>query len=191
MPSTASSDKSLAGRMPGVHLTEEGRAQAARLAEHFAGPDVGRILSSPLERCLETADPDCRTRLVWRCKRRRRADRTRLRRMDRAKASTISSDDPRWHRWNTEREHASIPGGESMGDVRSGSRRCSTVSPRERQGPPSLSATAMSSRPPSRACSGLPLNLHDRLQIDPASITTLDLWPGGGKIVRMNEEAAA
>lgn len=47
----------LAGRLPGIHLTEAGRDQAARLAEALAGLPVMRVVTSPMERCLETATP--------------------------------------------------------------------------------------------------------------------------------------
>ena len=36
-----------------------------------------------------------------------------------------------------------------------------------------------------------PLNHYNRLAVDPASITTVDLWRGGGRVVRLNEEAGA
>jgi probable phosphoglycerate mutase len=46
--------------MPGVRLGEEGRRQAGRLAEHFAGDGIAAIYSSPLERARETAEPIAR-----------------------------------------------------------------------------------------------------------------------------------
>ncbi|HSJ56281.1 MAG TPA: MSMEG_4193 family putative phosphomutase [Anaerolineae bacterium] len=49
--------KKLAGWTPGVHLNEEGRAQAAALAERLAGVPLAAIYSSPLERACETAEP--------------------------------------------------------------------------------------------------------------------------------------
>jgi probable phosphomutase (TIGR03848 family) len=55
--STANGDGVLAGRLPGIHLSERGREQARTLAERFAGVPVARLVSSPLERCLETAAP--------------------------------------------------------------------------------------------------------------------------------------
>jgi probable phosphomutase (TIGR03848 family) len=55
--SSANGEGILAGRLPGVHLTERGRGQAAALGERFAGAQVVRVVSSPLERCLETAQP--------------------------------------------------------------------------------------------------------------------------------------
>lgn len=51
----------LAGRTPGVHLNDAGRAQAERLAERLEGVPLGRIVSSPLERCRETAAPVARS----------------------------------------------------------------------------------------------------------------------------------
>jgi probable phosphoglycerate mutase len=45
----------LAGRMPGVHLNSAGRKQAERLAHKLASSGITEILSSPLERALETA----------------------------------------------------------------------------------------------------------------------------------------
>jgi len=47
----------LAGRLPGVHLNEKGRAQAETLAEALSEAPVKAIYSSPMERTMETADP--------------------------------------------------------------------------------------------------------------------------------------
>jgi broad specificity phosphatase PhoE len=46
---------SLAGRRDGVHLSEQGRREAAELARWLAGERIDRIYSSPLERARETA----------------------------------------------------------------------------------------------------------------------------------------
>lgn len=45
----------LAGRLPGVHLNAVGRAEAEALADRLARTPPDRIVSSPLERTLETA----------------------------------------------------------------------------------------------------------------------------------------
>jgi len=47
------------GRLPGFHLSERGRRQAAAAASALkdAGADVRRIVSSPLERTMESAAP--------------------------------------------------------------------------------------------------------------------------------------
>ncbi|GAA1917084.1 histidine phosphatase family protein [Nocardioides marmoribigeumensis] len=55
--STANTAHVLAGRTKGVHLDDTGRGQAERAAERLAGTRVARIVTSPLERCRETARP--------------------------------------------------------------------------------------------------------------------------------------
>ena len=47
----------LAGRMPGVSLNGEGRRQVERLAERLAGASIRAVISGPLERARETAEP--------------------------------------------------------------------------------------------------------------------------------------
>ena len=47
----------LAGWTPGVHLNEEGLAQAAALAKRLDKTPLAAVYSSPLERTLETAQP--------------------------------------------------------------------------------------------------------------------------------------
>lgn len=47
----------LAGRLPGIHLNEHGRQQAADLAEALKKVPLKAIYSSPLERAVETAEP--------------------------------------------------------------------------------------------------------------------------------------
>jgi broad specificity phosphatase PhoE len=47
----------LYGRIPGFHLSEDGRLMAKAAASFLAGRDVTVLRSSPLERALETAAP--------------------------------------------------------------------------------------------------------------------------------------
>ena len=53
--STANAEGILAGRLDGVLLTDTGRQQVEVLAGRFAGLSLTRVVSSPLERCRETA----------------------------------------------------------------------------------------------------------------------------------------
>jgi probable phosphomutase (TIGR03848 family) len=55
--STANIAHVLAGRSKGVHLDDTGRQQAEGAAERLAGTRLARIVTSPLERCRETAKP--------------------------------------------------------------------------------------------------------------------------------------
>jgi len=47
----------MAGRLPGVHLNEHGRQQAADLAGALSDVKLKAIYASPLERAVETAEP--------------------------------------------------------------------------------------------------------------------------------------
>ena len=59
---TDAAGKRLTGRAPGVHLNELGRRQAERLVERLDGVRIDTIVSSPLERCRETAAPLAKAR---------------------------------------------------------------------------------------------------------------------------------
>jgi broad specificity phosphatase PhoE len=50
-------EKVLYGRLPGYRLSDLGERMAERAAEWFAGRDVARVVSSPLERARQTAAP--------------------------------------------------------------------------------------------------------------------------------------
>jgi len=59
---TDAAGKRLTGRAPGVHLNELGRRQAEQLVERLDGVRIDTIVSSPLERCRETAAPLAKAR---------------------------------------------------------------------------------------------------------------------------------
>ena len=52
---TAMTGPVLAGWTPGLHLDERGQAQAAAVAERLAPLPLAAVVSSPLDRCLDTA----------------------------------------------------------------------------------------------------------------------------------------
>ncbi|MDT4892583.1 MAG: hypothetical protein QOE97_1618 [Pseudonocardiales bacterium] len=53
---TAMTGPVLAGRTPGVHLDDRGQKQATAVAERIAALPITAIVSSPLDRCVETAE---------------------------------------------------------------------------------------------------------------------------------------
>jgi probable phosphomutase (TIGR03848 family) len=52
---TASTGKALTGWLPGIPLDDRGRDQAAALGARLAGVHLDAIITSPLERCQQTA----------------------------------------------------------------------------------------------------------------------------------------
>ena len=181
--------RSLVGRAPGIPLSSEGKAQAEALGRHFAGVEFARVLSSPVQRAIETAEAIAHLRglaveVV--------DDLIEIDCGDWTGLSFADLDrDPRWHVWNTERHDAAIPGGEAFSAVRD---RVSALVDRlagEDGGPAVLVSHADVVKAAVMALTGMPLNLHDRIVVDPASITTLELWrPGAGRVLRLNEAAA-
>lgn len=53
---TAGTGKVLTGRTPGIPLDDRGREQASALATRLAGVRLDAIVTSPLERCRQTAE---------------------------------------------------------------------------------------------------------------------------------------
>ncbi len=53
---TATTGTRLTGWTPGIPLDDRGRAQAAALAARLAAVPLDAIISSPLDRCRQTAD---------------------------------------------------------------------------------------------------------------------------------------
>ena len=53
---TEATGRRLSGTTPGIHLSAEGKAQAAQLAERLEAVPLKAVYSSPLERCRETAE---------------------------------------------------------------------------------------------------------------------------------------
>jgi probable phosphomutase (TIGR03848 family) len=53
---TASTGKALTGWLPGISLDDRGRQQATTVAGRLAGLPLAAIVSSPLERCQQTAE---------------------------------------------------------------------------------------------------------------------------------------
>lgn len=53
---TAATGSALTGRTPGISLDERGRAQAKAVAARLAEVKLDAVVSSPLERCFQTAE---------------------------------------------------------------------------------------------------------------------------------------
>jgi probable phosphoglycerate mutase len=171
----------LAGRRPGIHLDEAGRAQARALADELAKVEIAAIASSPLERAMETVAP--------------LAERLSLPIM--AEPDLLEIDfgewtgctlealetDPRWRRFNEARSVSPIPGGESMLGVQARAVGCLE---RWRRQSGDATIALCSHADLLRALIvhylGMPLDFIHRIEIAPASVTTLDLWETGARV---------
>ncbi|MBK1839693.1 histidine phosphatase family protein [Azospirillum sp. YIM B02556] len=188
----------LCGRMAGVTLSAQGRAEADALAERLAlqglsGRRLSAVLSSPLERAVETATPIAERQGLpltiepalneldlgaWSGKRFEELHR-----------------DPAWDLWNRARSHGRpTPGetpGESMAEAQT---RIAALLDRLRRAHPGGTLALVSHGDVIKAAlahaMGLPLDFHGRFEIGPASRSVLIAGDWGLKVHSINEGAA-
>jgi len=162
----------IAGRSPDVHLNAAGLAQAARISELLDSVPLDAIASSPLPRALETAAPLARRRNLppqvleslaeidygyW-------------------TGRSIESLEPErgWGRFNSLRSVARVPGGELMLEVQA---RAVTALELLRERYPTGHCGVVSHGDVIRSLvahyAGIPLDLFQRLEIAPASVSVV------------------
>jgi probable phosphomutase (TIGR03848 family) len=114
---TAMTGPVLAGRTPGVHLDERGQKQAEAVAERLAALSLGAIVTSPLDRCAETAKAVLRAQRAAGHAPATKSDR-RLMEADygdwTGKQIKDLAKDPIWRVVQAQPSAAVFPGGESM-----------------------------------------------------------------------------
>jgi broad specificity phosphatase PhoE len=180
----------LAGRTPGVTLTNKGHAQAERLADRLARESITAVHSSPQQRTVETARP-----IAERCG----VGVETIEALDEVDFGVWSGKpfeeldrDPAWTTWNAERDRAQTPAGERIADV---ARR--VVGHIERHLAANMGGhiVLVSHAEPIRAAIlhylGLPFSLYAVLDIDPASISELVFADGRVRIAGLNQRMVA
>jgi probable phosphoglycerate mutase len=180
----------LAGRLPGVHLNENGKKQADAVAKAFAKAPIKAVYSSPMERCMETAQPLAavldleivpRVGLIevdfgeWQ-------DKT-LKQLRRRKLWKVVQANP---------SRMQFPGGETFANAQQ--RIVQDVETlTQEHGPKDLIACFSHSDLIKLVVSyylGQPVDLFQRIMIAPASISTLHLGNMGAQIINVNHSAA-
>ncbi len=181
----AADSEVLSGRAEGIGLSDSGRRRAAELAEAFRGPHVAAVLSSPLQRAMETAAPIAEAAGV---SVESSAALVEMNFGDWTNQSTHTlSAHERWQQFNIFRSAARIPGGETMLEVQA---RVAGEMIRLGAVANLLPYILVSHAEPIRAAvayfAGMPLDLWSRLEVRPGSVTTIALGPWGAKLVRLN-----
>lgn len=184
-------DKLFSGRMPGVPLSETGRAQAARLGAALASEPIDRIVHSPLDRTSETAVAIAAARgsavPV--------AAAAGLIEIDLGDWTGRSwqdfGDDPAWRDWNERRGSARIPGGETMGEAQARIVGCLAALAREADG---RTVAVVSHSDMIRAAVAhvleLPLDRLLSFDVDVASVTRVVWGEWGARLLSLNERRA-
>jgi broad specificity phosphatase PhoE len=179
----------LAGRLPGVTLIEEGRIQAERLARRLAGEGVTALQTSPQQRTLETARP-----IAERCGVKAEVVEA-LDEVDfgewAGKTFQELDSDPRWSEWNSERERASTPAGETITGL---AKRIAAHIDRVCDGDPAGRVVLVSHAEPIRTAIlhylGLPFSAFTQFRLDPASISQLVFTAGVPVLANINKRVA-
>ncbi|HEX6956373.1 MAG TPA: histidine phosphatase family protein [Ferrovibrio sp.] len=183
-------DHVLTGRMPRVHLGDPGREQARRLALHFRPLEVTAVQSSPRERAVETARPIAEAAGLA-CQETAALDEIHTGEWTGQSFAVLAADE-RWQVWNARRSSASAPGGESMAEVQDRvvrhMRMCGVSQPDARL---VMVSHADVIKAALLYILGASLDAYDRLEIAPASISTVVLGEWGAKVVGINAQAIA
>jgi probable phosphoglycerate mutase len=184
---TAMTGPVLAGWTPGVHLDDHGREQATTLAERLREVPVAAIVASPLERCQETAaalgvgrdisvDTDER---LGEC---RYGDWT-------GQELKKLAKDPLWKVVQAHPSAAAFPGGEALRDTQS--RAVNAVRERNAELGEDVTWAAVSHGDVIKAivadALGVHLDMFQRIQVDPCSLTVIHYTPLRPFVARVND----
>ncbi len=176
----------LAGRMPGVGLSERGRAEIAAVAERLAGDDIAAIYSSPLQRTRESAEIVA-TRLGLGIEFRDDVIELDFGEWTGATFDSIRAD-PRWQAWRTHRSLAALPGGETMRQVQSRMVEA-LLDISERHVNQSVVVVSHGDviRSALLFALGMPLESYHRLEIGQGSLSTIRIDSNGICVLGLNE----
>lgn len=175
----------LAGRSPGVHLSEFGRRQADDLAERLWHLPIAAIYSSPMDRTQETAAP-LAGRLGLKV-----GNSDPLIELDFGEWTRRPVDELRsqqaWRAWNEFRSGTRIPGGELMSEVQL---RIIREMHRLREAHPNQCVALFSHGDVIRAglahTMGVALDLFQRIEISLASVSAVAIGNYGPWILTLN-----
>jgi probable phosphoglycerate mutase len=178
--------KRIAGRMAGVHLNEEGKAQAELLADRLKTTSINAIYSSPLERAVETAAP--------------LAQRLHLEIIQATDFLELEYGDwtngtindikaqMQFQRYNVFRSGTRIPGGETMLEAQlrmiAGLEKLCLQHPQQ-------TVAIVSHGDMIKAAvtfyAGIHLDLFQRIEISPASVSIVDVFEETARILLVND----
>ena len=179
----------LAGWTEGVHLNEEGKAQAEALGERLADAPLRQIYASPIARTRETAAAIARHHPQLRVQEQRAIGEVQYGDWEGKKISDLS----RRKMWSLVQEYPSrayFPGGESMRGVQT--RIVDAIEALAQDHPGEMIALVFHADLIKMALAhylGMHLDVFQRIVISPASISTLQLGHSRPFILGMNDIA--
>ncbi len=186
---TALIGRRIAGRLDGVSLTDAGRAEAARLAQRLAAEDIAAVYTSPRERARETARP------LAEMLGREAVVAHEIDELDYGEWSGKTLADlaeiPRWRDFNSVRSMTRVPNGETILELQA---RLVGFMERLSAEHESSSVALVTHAEPVRAALayylGVPIDLSLRFDVDPASVSIVELHEHRAKVRCVNSAEA-
>jgi broad specificity phosphatase PhoE len=176
----------LAGRMPGVGLTERGRAEISAACDVLAGENITALYASPLQRTRESAEIVAE-RLGLPIE-----FRDDLIELDFGEWTGTTFDsiraDERWRPWSQHRSLARIPGGETMRAVQFRAvEAVLEIGDRHRDAASVIVSHGDVIRSALVFALGMPLDFYSRIEVVQGSLSTIRIDNGGIRVVSINE----
>lgn len=179
----------LAGWTPGVHLNDEGKAQAEALGQRLADTPIQRLYASPLERTMETAEAVRQHHPGLEIQQHPQIGEVRYGDWEGMEISKLTGR-KMWHMVQHYPSRASFPNGEAMRDVQirgvNAIEALVTAHPRETV---AVVSHADLIKMILAHYLGMHLDEFQRIVIAPASISTLALGYGRPYVAAMNDTA--
>jgi probable phosphoglycerate mutase len=178
--------KRLSGNQPGLHLSDRGRAQAGELSERLRAVPLAAVYSSPLERCMETAEIIAagRSLPVQLVARVREVEYGRWTGRPIAQLAKTAL----WKRIQHSPSSIRFPDGETLTDVqRRSTEALEELATRHRRKIVAVVSHADVIRMVLAHYAGVHLDLFQRLIVSPASVSAVLLGDRVPRILRMND----
>lgn len=180
----------LYGRMPGTHLSARGLEEVRDLARGFAPLAIDALIASPLERTRQTAAP-----IAEACGLEVELDEALLE-VDFGDWTGLPFTELRrrddWQRWNAARSLARAPGGERMQDVVARARACiDRLAERRPDGRVVVVTHGDVVRGLLVDFLGMSMDHIYRLEITPASVSTVELYDRDCRLLGVNRRPGA
>jgi probable phosphoglycerate mutase len=175
----------LPGQLPGIHLNERGKEQAALLAKSLGRLPIKAVYASPLERAVETAEPLARALKL--------DLELRPGLMDSNTGSWSGKEirklgkDPTWKIVQTAPSRARFPGGESIHETQT--RVVNEIESICARHPKDMVAIVFHADPILLTVAyllGLPLDGFHRLSMDTGAVTLMAIGENGAHLLALN-----
>jgi probable phosphomutase (TIGR03848 family) len=183
---TDSAGKRLTGRLPGVHLNEIGLKQAQFLSINLRNEPISAIYSSPLERAVETAKPIAEALGL------ELTISEYFTEIDFGEWTNQAIDELRnnqsFRNFNLFRSSARIPGGELMAEAQL--RMVRGIEEICRNNPDQIVAVVSHAgmiKSMIAYYAGISLDMMDRIEISPASVSIVEIYDQTARIIKVNQ----